>query len=52
MILPQRVMAKTNIPTMYVDRLSYIAVNAFTDHLKDVYKHLFYMSTRLSPRPN
>ena len=29
-----------------MDWLSYIAVNAFTDHLKGVYKHLLYMSTR------
>ena len=30
-----------------MDWLSYIAVNVFTDHLKGVYKHLLYLSTRL-----
>jgi hypothetical protein len=33
-----------------MDWLSYITVNAFTDHLKGVYKHLLYMSTRRTPR--
>ena len=35
-----------------MDWLSYIAVNTFTDHLKGVYKHLLYMSTRRTPRLN
>ena len=35
-----------------MDWLSYITVNVFTDHLKGVYKHLLYMSTRRTPRLN
>ena len=35
-----------------MDWLSYITVNAFTDHLKGVYKDLLYMSTRRTTRLN